>query len=248
MALGERLNWVEVGITENGCHGHRHVRERAFGPAAPGLRKMSKELARFFFRKCSRVATDFPPYGRLRSGIHRPLARTRGAPEMMTDFDSAACAAVQITRAAPLFDQLVDVLLSHAALAGYSSNTADGAARQARLRATRERLDAYYSDFQTLYFDLLSKHLGEQLPAVLDALSNDLVQAYLKAQKSMEHELIGDLQRLAEKMAAVVPLDDEGADAAPPDQRSELAARATKFEERPGAGRAASMPNNRTLV
>jgi hypothetical protein len=170
--------------------------------------------------------------------------RTRGAAKMKTDFDSAARAAVQITRAAPLFDQLVDVLLSHAALAACASNPKDGAAHQARLRATRDRLDAHYSEFQGLYFQLLRKYIGERLPAVLDALNNDLVQVYIKAQKSMEHELISELERLAEKMLSVVLIDTNDADSSPVDPRSELAAR-----EHPSRDPAAPVTSNaRTVV
>lgn len=125
---------------------------------------------------------------------------------MNPDIEGAARAAVQITRAAPLFDQLVDMLLTQAALASDAGHPLHDAARQAHLRAAREQLDAHYPEFQRLYYELLHKHLDRQLPAVLAALNSELVQTYFKAQKAMEAELIDELQRLAEKMAHS-PLD-----------------------------------------
>ena len=127
---------------------------------------------------------------------------------MTTDSDMMARTAVQITRAAPLFDQLVNVLLPHRhdEIAGWSA--AEGGKRDptaAELSALRERLDGYFPEFSRLYLTLLRQHLGPNLPVVLAALSNEFVQTYFRALASMEPELISALQKLADKMALETP-------------------------------------------
>jgi hypothetical protein len=160
---------------------------------------------RSILRKCWRDATDVG--GRPSVGVNAyRLARFSGSIKTMTDLESAARTAVRITRAAPLFDQLVDMLLSHVALAAHSTSSTD-AARRAELLGTRARLDAHYPEFQRIFFELLHKHLGQRLPEVLAALDHELVQAYLVAQTSMEEELISELEGLAERMASDLSID-----------------------------------------
>jgi hypothetical protein len=117
---------------------------------------------------------------------------------MMTDIEMTSRTAVQITRAAPLFDHLVDMLLLDSA-----PHPKGGADDQAGLSAVREQLDGHFPEFRRMYFTLLRKHVGPSLPLVLAALNDELVQRYFRALKSMEPDLMAGLQKLAEKMAEV---------------------------------------------
>jgi hypothetical protein len=117
---------------------------------------------------------------------------------MMTDIEMTSRAAVQITRAAPLFDHLVDMLLEDSAAHAHGQAT-----DQAPLSALREQLDGHFPEFRRMYFTLLRKHVGPSLPLVLAALNDELVQRYFRALKSMEPDLMAGLQKLAEKMAEV---------------------------------------------
>jgi hypothetical protein len=117
---------------------------------------------------------------------------------MMTDIEMTSRAAVQITRAAPLFDHLVDMLLEDSVAHSHGQPT-----DQARLSALREQLDAHFPEFRRMYFTLLRKHVGPSLPLVLAALNDELVQRYFRALKSMEPDLMAGLQKLSEQMAEV---------------------------------------------
>lgn len=128
---------------------------------------------------------------------------------MTTNKDMMARTAVQLTRAAPLFDHLVNVLLPQRPDASAGSPTPEGARQDptaAELSAVRERLDGYFPEFSQLYLTLLRQHVGPDLPAVLAALSNELVQTYFRAVAAMESELIAALQKLGEKMARETPV------------------------------------------
>jgi hypothetical protein len=117
---------------------------------------------------------------------------------MMTDIEMTSRTAVQITRAAPLFDHLVDTLLQESTLPEHGQ-----ASDQAMQSALREQLDGHFPEFRRLYFTLLRKHVGPSLPLVLSALNDELVQRYFKALKAMEPDLMAGLQQLARKMAEV---------------------------------------------
>jgi len=119
-----------------------------------------------------------------------------------TNIHATAEAAVQVTRAAPLFDRLADTLVARTGDRIQNRQESDGLSKHAELRALRERLDAFYPEFRMLYGTLLVKHLGtEQAPRVIAALEDDCVQRYFRALQDMQAELLGGLERLADRMA-----------------------------------------------
>jgi hypothetical protein len=107
----------------------------------------------------------------------------------------SAGAAVQITRAAPMFDHLVEAVLAERTPEGKPA-VAGG--------ALRERLDWFFPEFRELYFQLLREHLGADLTRVLSALSDDSVQLYFRSLQSMQPELRERLQRLGQRMASAL--------------------------------------------
>ncbi|HEU4583624.1 MAG TPA: hypothetical protein VFS67_35440 [Polyangiaceae bacterium] len=123
-----------------------------------------------------------------------------------TNIVATAEAAVQVTRAAPLFDRLADTMVAR--VEDRLPERHDESLRAQALRALRERLDAFYPEFRMLYGGLLVKHLGaEQAPRVLAALEDDSVQHYFRAVHEMQSELWGGLERLADRMALAVQMD-----------------------------------------
>jgi hypothetical protein len=123
-----------------------------------------------------------------------------------TNIVATAEAAVQVTRAAPLFDRLADTMVAR--VEDRLPERHDESLRAQALRALRERLDAFYPEFRMLYGGLLVKHLGpEQAPRVLAALEDDSVQHYFRAVHEMQPELWGGLERLADRMALAVQMD-----------------------------------------
>lgn len=121
---------------------------------------------------------------------------------MKANSHSAAEAAVQVTRAAPLFDRLADNLVSQVDANLPSQGPGLPPERGSQLASLREQLDGFFPEFRQLYGGLLLKHIGEErAPVVLAALSDETIQVYFRALKAMEPELIGGLQRLHERMA-----------------------------------------------
>jgi hypothetical protein len=116
--------------------------------------------------------------------------------------DVSARAAIQITRAAPLFDRLVDAVLEHhTSRARTSPAGAGSAARNAvRLDALRERLDWFFPQFRELYFERLREQLGPDLSPVLGALQDERVQCFLRALETMRPALLHSLQQLGREM------------------------------------------------
>jgi hypothetical protein len=112
--------------------------------------------------------------------------------------------AVQITRAAPLFDRLADAVVEH-----HSSlpthRIADGAICSGSAQTTlRERLDWFFPKFRDLYFNLLQQHVGSELSEVLTALSDETIQRYLRALESMQPALLHCLEQLGEEMVSAL--------------------------------------------
>ena len=119
-----------------------------------------------------------------------------------TNIVATAEAAVQLTRAAPLFESLAETMVARVEGRLQSSAREDEPLRAQVLRALRERLDTFYPEFRMLYGGLLVKHLGaEQAPRVLAALEDDSVQDYFRALHEMQSELWGGLECLADRMA-----------------------------------------------
>lgn len=114
----------------------------------------------------------------------------------------SAAEAVQVTRAAPLFDRLADNLVSQVDANLTSHGAGAPPEKSSQLASLREQLDGFFPEFRQLYGGLLVKHIGEErAPVVLAALSDETIQVYFRALKAMEPELIGGLQSLHERMA-----------------------------------------------
>ena len=125
-----------------------------------------------------------------------------------TNIVATAEAAVQVTRAAPLFDRLAETMVARVEDRLQRRSQNDESLRAQALRALRERLDAFYPEFRMMYGGLLVKHLGaEQAPQVLAALEDDSVQHYFRALHEMQYELWGGLERLADRMAMAVQME-----------------------------------------
>jgi len=113
----------------------------------------------------------------------------------------SARSAVQVTRAAPHFDRLVD-----AVLAEWDSSGSPGSGRRAvnaRVEnQRRERLDWFFPEFLDLYFGLLREYLGPDLMRVLTALGDDWVQLYFRRMQAMQPDFVFRMQQLGCRMAA----------------------------------------------
>jgi hypothetical protein len=130
---------------------------------------------------------------------------------MALNIHAVADAAVQITRAAPLFDRLADHLVAQLQDSCEPEDAAQQLAQRSDLRGLRERLDAFFPEFRRLYGSLLIKHLGpERAPQVIAALSDDSVQLYFRALQAMEGELQGALERLGERMVFAARAEARG--------------------------------------
>jgi hypothetical protein len=109
-------------------------------------------------------------------------------------------AAIQITRAAPLFDRLVDAVLDHRT-SRVSTRPATAGDDSAQLAALRERLDWFFPQFRDLYFELLREQLGNDFSSVLGALEDERVQRFLRALERMRPALLSGMQQLGREMA-----------------------------------------------
>jgi hypothetical protein len=115
-------------------------------------------------------------------------------------------AAVQVTRAAPLFDRLADHLVERLRERLERRAALDPSLEHAELSALRERLDGFFPEFCALYGGLLVKHLGAESPRVIAALRDDSAQLYFRALQAMQAELWGGLERLGDRMAHAAQL------------------------------------------
>lgn len=124
--------------------------------------------------------------------------------------DVSARAAIQITRAAPIFDRLVDAVLEHrtSCIPTRSAAAGHGAAP---VELLRERLDWFFPQFRDLYFNLLCEQLGPELSPVLDALQEERVQRFLRSLESMHPALLRGMQQLGREMAAALEASEVSA-------------------------------------
>lgn len=114
---------------------------------------------------------------------------------------SDAAAAVNLTRAAILFDGLANGLIDQVRRA---MSVPGGAAHdiERELLRLRARLDGLYPEYQQLFGGLLLEHIGrEHVPSVLAALQAEPVQAYFRAAPRMNAELQALLIELARRMS-----------------------------------------------
>jgi hypothetical protein len=119
--------------------------------------------------------------------------------------DPSARTAIQITRAAPLFDRLAEAVVEHRSSLE-ASQRGQGSAAPPQLHVLRERLDWFFPQFRDLYLNLLRQHIGPDLPAVLRALNDESVQRYLRALQAMQPALSHALQQLGREMSTSLDL------------------------------------------
>ena len=112
--------------------------------------------------------------------------------------DLSARAAIQLTRASPLFDRLVDAVLEHRTSRATTSPATAGSGPSGPV--LRERLDWFFPQFRDLYFDLLREQLGPDLSPVLGALRDERVQRFLRALEAMRPALLQGMQQLGREM------------------------------------------------
>ena len=118
---------------------------------------------------------------------------------MTAALDSCSLTAIQIVRAAPLFDRLVDAVLEHRASRAPARGGPAGP-EPGTLDRLRERLDWFFPKFRELYFDLLREQLGPELPLVLSALQDERVQRFFRALEAMRPALLRSMQQLGGEM------------------------------------------------
>jgi hypothetical protein len=123
---------------------------------------------------------------------------------MTATVDVCSLTAIQIIRAAPLFDRLVDAVLEYRSSQLPTRRTAAVQNRAELDAALRERLDWFFPRFRDLYFDLLRGQLGSDLSSVLEALQDERVQRFLRAVETMRPALLGRMQQLGREMAAAL--------------------------------------------
>ena len=112
--------------------------------------------------------------------------------------------AIQITRAAPLFDRLVGAVVEHRASLATQQRAGGSLGTGSERDVLRERLDWFFPKFRDLYFKLLRQHVGSELPEVLAALSDETIQRYLRALESMQPALLHCLEQLGQEMVSAL--------------------------------------------
>jgi hypothetical protein len=117
--------------------------------------------------------------------------------------ESHAALAVQLTRAATVFDGIANGLINtlRHALGVPEKARADIERELLRLRA---RLDGLYPEYQELFGGLLLEHIGPRHAAsVLAALCSEPIQEYFRAAPRVDAELQALLVELGERMSRV---------------------------------------------
>jgi hypothetical protein len=112
--------------------------------------------------------------------------------------------AIQITRAAPLFDRLAGAVLEHRATLATQQRAGGSDCSGSEPHVLRERLDWFFPKFRDLYFNLLRQHVGSDLPEVLAALNDEPIQRYLRALESMQPALLHCLEQLGQEMVSAL--------------------------------------------
>ena len=135
---------------------------------------------------------------------------------MTSSNDSRNCRLVLVTRAATIFDSVVNSLLGRVRQAMGVPEVADEAT-EAQLRALRAKLDAFFPEFREMYGALLGESLGDRhVDAVLAGLEAPALQAFFRASVQIDAELRTASNDLMREMAEYVcDLAQRKADAAP---------------------------------
>jgi hypothetical protein len=118
--------------------------------------------------------------------------------------DISAHSAIQITRAAPLFDRLAGAVVEHCSSLSRHRIAAGLTCSESDHDLLRERLDWFFPKFRDLYFNLLRQHVGADLSEVLAVLSDERIQRYLRALESMQPALLHCLEQLGREMVSAL--------------------------------------------
>ena len=118
--------------------------------------------------------------------------------------ENHAAQAVQLTRAATIFDGIANGLIAQVRRAAGVPERAAPAIEQ-ELGRLRAQLDELYPEYQQLFGGLLLDHIGrEHAPSVLAALRAEPIQEYFRAVPRMDAELQSLLVELAQRMSRAV--------------------------------------------
>jgi hypothetical protein len=111
---------------------------------------------------------------------------------------------VLVTRAATIFDAVVNALLGRVRQAMSVPEVASEAT-EAQFRELREKLDAFFPEFRNMYGSLLSQSLGERhVDAVLAGLEAPALQAFFGVSVQIDAELRSASNDLMREMAEYV--------------------------------------------
>lgn len=115
--------------------------------------------------------------------------------------ESDAATAVNLTRAATIFDGIANAWIAQVRRAmGVPERAAQDIERE--LLRLRARLDRLYPEYQQVFGGLLLEHIGrEHVRSVLAALRAEPVQEYFRATPRMDAELQEILIDLAQRMS-----------------------------------------------
>lgn len=118
--------------------------------------------------------------------------------------ESQASVAVQLTRAATVFDGIANGLIAtlRSAIGGTPERARPDI--EGELLRIRARLDGLYPEFQQLFGGLLLEHVGRQhAPSVLAALRSEPAQEYFRVAPRIDAELQALLLDLGQRMSRV---------------------------------------------
>lgn len=118
--------------------------------------------------------------------------------------ESHASLAVQLTRAATVFDGIANGLIAtlRSAMGGAPERARPDIERE--LLRIKARLDGLYPEFQQLFGGLLLEHVGRQhAPSVLAALHTEPAQEFFRAAPRIDAELQELLLELGQRMSRV---------------------------------------------
>jgi len=114
---------------------------------------------------------------------------------------SAAITAVQLTRAATIFDRIANGLVERVRQALGVPDRLDEDIEQ-ELVGLRAELDEFFPEYQQLFGGLLLEHIGrEHAPSVLAALSGEAIQRYFRAAPEIDAELQALFAELVRQMS-----------------------------------------------
>jgi hypothetical protein len=109
----------------------------------------------------------------------------------------------QITRSAMIFDNLANLLVQRVRTAMRVPSSADAETEQ-QFRALREKLDAFFPNFQRRYARLLADHLRDDPSRVVDGLRDAAIQRFFAASADIDRTMSVELQQLAGEMVQSV--------------------------------------------